>query len=311
MHRLSPGFLLSSRYRLTSLVAAGGMGQVWAGVDEALDRKVALKVMKPTVPGQRRLAERFAAEARLAARISHPNIVEVFDFGRHLGLAYLVMEFIEGPTLAQLLAADGRLHPDQARSILLQLAAALARAHENDVIHRDLKPSNVMVSADGLAKLTDFGIAQDASGGQIAPTDVVLGSAHYLSPEHALGGPVTTRSDLYSFGVLAYELLAGEKPFRRPNPLATALAHVDDPPPALPPEVPDDLVHLIAQCLQKRPDDRPGSATDVVQALSLGEPPAEPLLVPGVQLTGAGTSGLSKPPDQQAQSPTQPWAPVW
>ncbi len=287
------------------------MGQVWAGVDEALGRKVAVKVIKPSSAHDEAQGERFEAEARFAAGISHPNIVEIFDFGRHEGLAFLVMEFIDGPTLAQLLAAEGPLNPERARSILLQLAAALARAHENGVIHRDLKPANVMISADGLAKLTDFGIAQESRGEQDAPTEMVLGSANYLSPEQALGDVVTTRSDLYSFGVVAYELVTGAKLFERGSPIATALAHVDEPPPTLPVHVPRDLAHVIAECLAKNPADRPESAATIAQALSLGQPLTVPLMMPEAHATVASLASAGVPPDYSSQAPTQRWTPLW
>ncbi len=207
MHRLTPGFVFSSRFCLLERVASGGMGDVWAATDQVLERKVALKVTHPQTHQQQAVAERFKAEARYAAKLSHPNIVEVFDFGVHEGLTFLVMEFIEGPTLAELLADKGQLVADEVRTILLQLTGALARAHENGIIHRDLKPSNVIISPDGYAKLMDFGIAKEVDTQTHTLPGEVLGTTYYISPEQAMGRLVTPQSDLYSFGVLGHELL--------------------------------------------------------------------------------------------------------
>jgi len=268
VHRLTPGFVLSSRYRLQERVASGGMGEVWAATDEVLERKVALKVTRPQELHQQLVAERFKAEAMYAAQLSHPNIVEVFDFGEHEDLTFLVMEFIQGPTLAEMLAENSQLAADQVRTILLQLAGALARAHENGIIHRDLKPANVIISPDGYAKLMDFGIAKDVDAQTNTLPGEVLGTTYYISPEQALGQPVTPQSDLYSLGVLGHELLTGAKPFDRGTPIATALSHVADPPPPLPPGVPVDLAEVIMACLAKDPDERPGSADEVARILA-------------------------------------------
>ncbi|HEY3409819.1 MAG TPA: serine/threonine-protein kinase [Propionicimonas sp.] len=268
MHRLSSGFVLSSRYRLIELVASGGMGQVWAATDEVLERKVALKVTHPREFQKHAVTERFKAEARYAAQLSHPNIVEVFDFGGHDGLTFLVMEFIEGPTLAEMLAAEGPMDGDRVRTILLQLAGALARAHEHGIIHRDLKPANVIISPDGYAKLMDFGIAKDVDAPSHTVAGEVLGTTYYISPEQALGQVVTPKSDLYSLGVLAHELLTGAKPFDRGTPIATALSQVADPPPPLPADVPADLAAVIMACLAKDPHARPDSATEVARLLT-------------------------------------------
>ncbi|HEY3407232.1 MAG TPA: serine/threonine-protein kinase [Propionicimonas sp.] len=268
VHRLSSGFVLSSRYRLIERVASGGMGQVWAATDQVLERKVALKVTHPQELQKHAVTERFKAEARYAAQLSHPNIVEVFDFGSHDDLTFLVMEFIEGPTLAEMLTAEGPLPGDRVRTILLQLAGALARAHEHGIIHRDLKPANVIISPDGYAKLMDFGIAKDVEAPSHTVAGEVLGTTYYISPEQALGQDVTPKSDLYSLGVLAHELLTGAKPFDRGTPIATALAQVADPPPPLPSDVPVDLASVIMACLAKDPDARPGSATEVAGLLT-------------------------------------------
>lgn len=290
------------------MVAAGGMGQVWAAVDEVLDRRVAIKIMHPQTVEQRALTERFKAEARFAASISHPNIVEVFDFGEHDGLAFLVMELIEGPTLAHLVAEQGALDPDRASQLLAQLAGALARAHENGVIHRDLKPSNVLISVDGMVKLMDFGIAKSVDGPSHTLTGEVLGTTYYISPEQAMGRAVTPASDLYSLGALAHELLTGAKPFDKGTPIATALAQVEEPPPPLPDAVPAKLADVVMACLSKDPSDRPTAAA-VVEALT-GEQ-GVPIMVP---VTPASSQSPPSPPfplDADGLEPTRRWVPEW
>ena len=290
------------------MVAAGGMGQVWAAVDEVLDRRVAIKIMHPQTVEQRAMAERFKAEARFAAAISHPNIVEVFDFAEHDGLSFLVMELIDGPTLAQLVAEQGALAPDHASLLLAQLAGALARAHENGIIHRDLKPSNVLISVDGLVKLMDFGIAKSVDGPSHTLTGEVLGTTYYISPEQALDKAVTPASDLYSLGALAHELLTGAKPFDKGTPIATALAQVEEPPPPLPADVPAGLATIIMACLAKDPADRP-TAAEVVQALT-GED-AVPITVP---LAAASSQSPPSPPFPRADeglAPPRRWRPAW
>lgn len=307
MNRLKHGFVLSDRYRLAEQVASGGMAQVWTAVDEVLRRTVAVKIMHPETLEQRAMAERFKAEAIIAAQINHPNIVEVFDFAEHEGLAFLVMEFIDGPTLAGLLVDAGQLAPDRVRVVLAQLAGALARAHENGIIHRDLKPSNVAISPDGYAKLMDFGIAKDMNGAALTAVGEIFGTAYYISPEQALGEVVTPASDLYSLGVVGHELLTGTKPFDRGTPIATALAHVEQPPPPLPDDVPDDLFRIITACLAKDPNDRP-TASDVMAALAAepGKGSPEPAIP---EPAGPGPAPRRAYPDGAAM--TRQWAPVW
>jgi serine/threonine-protein kinase len=234
------------------------MGQVWEAQDMTLERRVALKIMHPHTREETALAERFRDEARFAAKLTHPHIVTVHDFVEYDGLAYLVMEFVDGPTLAGVLA-HGPLKPDEVRRLLEQLSSALAVAHEAGIIHRDIKSANVLVVEDG-AKLMDFGIARSIDGDSRTLTGEVLGTAHYLSPEQALGKKVGPATDIYSLGVLAHEMLTSSKPFDRGTPIATALAHVKDPPPPLPDDTPPDLVTIITACLEKEPEHRPSAA---------------------------------------------------
>lgn len=258
MERLRPGLVLAERYRLIGHVASGGMGQVWDGFDEVLERRVALKVMHPHTHDEFAMVERFRAEARFAAQVVHPNIVTVHDFVEDAGLRCLVMEFVEGPTLGALMSR-GPLSCDETRSVMYEMASALAVAHDAQIIHRDIKPANVLMPETG-AKLTDFGIARSVGSFSQTMTGQVMGTAHYLSPEQALGQELGPASDIYGLGVLAYEMLTGVKPFDRQTPIATALAHVRDEAPPLPEGTPADLAALIADCMAKNPDERPTAA---------------------------------------------------
>lgn len=283
MHRLRPGLVLSDRYRLSRHVASGGMGQVWEGFDDILKRRVAIKIMHPHTQAEFVLVERFREEARFGAQLVHPNIVTVHDFGEHEGLAYLVMEIVDGPTLAEMLANRGQFDPGTVHDVLLQLASALEVAHRVGIIHRDLKPANVLMGPDGTVKLMDFGIARSVDGGVLTSTGQVLGTAQYLSPEQAMGSAVGPATDVYALGILAHEMLTGAKPFDRGTPIATALAHVQDPPPPLPPDTPAELASLIAACLAKDPAQRP-TVDSLVRSLSQPEADHEVLVGEFVQV---------------------------
>lgn len=280
MERLTPDFVLSGRYRLTSRIAAGGMGEVWAAQDEVLQRRVAIKVMHPHTKDEFVFAERFRDEARHAAQLQSPFIVAVHDYGEHDGLAYLVMELVDGPTVGQRLRTQGPLAPDVVRGIMIDVASALVVAHANGIVHRDVKPANILIDPDGRAKLMDFGIARSAQGVSYTRTGEVLGTPEYISPEQAMGRAVTARSDVYSLGVVAHEMLTGVRPFARDTPVATALAHVNEAPPPLPPTVVDDLRLTIEGCLAKDPALRP-SAEELVAELK-GEAPVPAFVPPPV-----------------------------
>ena len=269
--RLHNGFILGERYRLESRIASGGMADVWAGIDEVLQRSVAIKVMRPDSDHERLFALRFRDEAVHAAGLMHTNIATVFDYGEDDGLAFLVMELVDGQTLSKILAERAPLESGEVRSILGQAALALGVAHEARVVHRDVKPANILVRPDGVVKLTDFGIARalDASGH--TQHGEMLGTPNYISPEQALGHAATGASDLYALGVVGHEMLSGKRPFDRGTPIATALSHVNEPPPALPDDVPSDLRDLIAECLEKDPQKRPPNAAEVAVRLGLGD----------------------------------------
>ncbi|MGW5238600.1 serine/threonine-protein kinase [Monashia sp. NPDC004114] len=271
MNRLHEGFVLGDRYELDYRIASGGMADVWAGTDQVLRRNVAIKIMRPDTEHEELFALRFRDEGVHSAALIHTNIATVFDYGEDDGLAFLVMELVAGLPLSTILTERGALPPSEVRSILGQAALALGVAHEARVVHRDVKPANIMIREDGLVKLTDFGIARalDASGH--TQHGEMLGTPNYISPEQAMGQPATGSSDLYALGVVGHEMLTGKRPFDRGTPIATALSHVNEPPPPLPDDVPEELAELITDCLEKEPENRPPNAAAVATRLGLGD----------------------------------------
>jgi hypothetical protein len=276
-------YLLAGRYRLTDRIAAGGMGEVWRGRDELLNRAVAVKLLPTVRAGDEAFLARFRAEARYAASLSHPGIARVYDYGEssEFGGAYLVMELVDGEPLSAILARAGRLSPDATLDIVSQAARALDAAHQAGIVHRDIKPGNLIVAAGGTTKITDFGIAtavRAAQASHLTETGMVMGTAMYVSPEQATGAPVTDSSDIYSLGVVAYECLAGHPPFTAREPLAIAFAHKHEPVPALPPDVPAPVSDLVYHMLAKTPEERPANVRVVADradmlrdALALGD----------------------------------------
>ena len=263
------GTTLSGRYSLTERIAVGGMGEVWAATDTVLGRTVAVKLLHPGLSQESDLVERFRAEARHTASLHHPNIATVFDYGEDDGTAYLVMELVVGQPLSQIIAERAPLSAPETASILAQAATALEAAHQGGVIHRDVKPANILITPDGTAKLTDFGISRAIDAVPLTQTGQVLGTAQYLSPEQALGQSATTSSDIYSLGVVGYEMLTGERPFDSGSAVATALAHVNQPAPLLPDTVPTGVRDVINAALAKDPADRPASAAALARALGM------------------------------------------
>jgi hypothetical protein len=249
-----PGDLIADRYELEELVGSGGMSSVFRACDVQLDRRVAIKILHEHYAEDAEYLERFRREAQLVARLSHPNIVTVIDRGQDHGRQYIVFEHVEGENLKELVLRTGRLPVRRALELALAVADALAFAHGQGLVHRDVKPQNVLLSREGDVKVTDFGIARslDVEHG-VTQTGTVLGTGEYLAPEQASGKPVSPATDVYSLGVVLWELLAGEVPFAGENFVAVALRHVNEPPPSL---------------LERRPDVSPRLAAAVERALA-------------------------------------------
>jgi eukaryotic-like serine/threonine-protein kinase len=260
-------YVLDSRYELIERIAVGGMGEVWRGNDQMLGRPVAIKLLSATHAGDEQFRARFRAEARYAAALSHPGIARVYDYGESspLGGPYLVMELVNGEPLSAILDREGRLSPEATLDIVSQAARALDVAHQAGIVHRDIKPGNLLITADGVTKITDFGIAKARSAQemQLTATGIVMGTALYVSPEQATGSVVTGASDIYSLGVVAYECLAGQPPFMAEQPLAIAIMHKHDPVPPLPQDIPAPVSELVMAMLAKLPEARPESARHV------------------------------------------------
>src|SRR4051794_11970522 len=255
--------LLGARYELTARIATGGMGQVWQARDTVLDRDVAVKVLRSEYTGDPTFLARFRSEAQLAARLVHPNIATLFDYGevppagpRGEHLAYLVMELVRGESLSGLLHREYRLSADRTLDILRQSAAGLGAAHAAGVVHRDVKPGNVLLGADGTVKITDFGVAVSASSVSLTQTGQVIGTAHYLSPEQAQGARATPASDVYALGVVGYQCLSGRRVFDAESSVQVALMQIRDTPAPLPADVPPAVRELIEAALVKDPADR-------------------------------------------------------
>ena len=261
------GTVLSDRYALTEPIAAGGMGEVWEATDTVLGRTVAVKLLIPALSTQCGFLERFRAEARCSAALHHPNITTVFDYGEDAGSAYLVMELVAGQPLSQIISERAPISAPTTASILIQAANALEAAHQGGVVHRDVKPANILITPGGTAKLTDFGISRLVSSAPLTQTGQILGTAQYLSPEQAMGQSATASSDIYALGVIGHEMLTGQPPFNADTLLATAMAHLNQPPPPLPDTIPVGIRNVISAALAKDPADRPATAADMAQAL--------------------------------------------
>ena len=264
------GHRLGDRYVLESVIATGGMATVWQGRDEILGRRVAVKVLHDSLAGDPDILERFRAEAVAAARLSHPGVVRVFDTGVDREICYIVMELVDGPTLAESLGGRGPLDTAETVRVARSILNALSHAHAVGVVHRDVKPTNVLTD-DHVVKVTDFGIAKAAfTGTDLTATGKLLGTAKYLAPEQASGGSVDGRADLYALGIVMYEMLTGRVPFEAETELATAmlrLAEAPTPPGSLRAGIPRDLEKVVMRALSMDPNDRFQSAEEMSAAL--------------------------------------------
>ena len=254
------GNLFGGRYRLLAKIATGGMGEVWSAQDEVILRKVAIKILKAEYLSNPGFVERFRTEAKHAAMINHEGIANVFDYGEDEGAAYLVMELVPGEALSSILERDKTISEQRVLEIIVQTARALSAAHREGLVHRDIKPGNLLITPEGQVKITDFGIARVTNQVPLTQTGQVMGTVQYLAPEQATGKPATAASDIYSLGIVAYEALAGKRPFTGENQMAIAMAQISEVPPPLPSTVDPRLARLIMDSLAKKPADRPSSA---------------------------------------------------
>lgn len=264
--------VLAGRYELFERVGEGGMSVVYKAKDKLLNRFVAIKILKPEFINDHKFIDSFRRESQAAASMSHPNIVNIYDVGREGNIHYIVMELIEGRTLSDYIKAQGAMSYPKVIALSKQIAAALAFAHKNHIIHRDVKPHNIMITPNGTAKITDFGIAKAVNAATIVDnTDGIIGSVHYFSPEQARGGYVDEKSDIYSLGIVMYEMLTGRVPFDGDNPVNIALMHINGemvPPSRLVAGVPPALEHIILKCTDKYPVNRFASAEELIEALN-------------------------------------------
>lgn len=264
--RPTAGITFDGRYELSSRIAVGGMGEVWKATDALIGRTVAIKILKDEYMGDPGFLERFRAEARHAALVNHEGIANVFDYGEEQGSAFIVMELVPGEPLSAIIEREGRLPSDRVLGIVAQTATALQAAHDAGLVHRDIKPGNLLITPEGRVKITDFGIARIADQVPLTATGQVMGTVQYLAPEQASGHTATASTDVYSLGIVAYECLAGKRPFTGESQVAIAMAQINDTPPPLPDDIPDPVQRLVLACLAKDPDDRPQSAAKLAQA---------------------------------------------
>jgi serine/threonine-protein kinase len=282
------GKILNGRYEIIELIGRGGMAYVYKARDLKLNRFVAVKILREEYTENEQFIKKFDRESQSAAGLSDPNIVSVYDVGVDGDVYFIVMEYVDGITLKQYLIKKGRLDYEEATNFIIDVAEALQCAHEHGIIHRDIKPQNIMLTADMTPKVTDFGIARAITSSTITMTNQTMGSVHYISPEQARGGFVDERSDLYSLGIMYYELLTGELPFDEENTVSIAIKHIQEditPPKTILPEIPQSVSDVVVRLCQKRPDDRYQDCEELIADLD------QIMLNASVDLNGGPNNG--------------------
>lgn len=262
--------MIADRYMIVSNLGEGGMADVYLAIDTILNREVAIKVLRGELSNDPVTLLRFQREANAASKMNHPNVVDVYDVGEYNKRHYIVMEYVRGRTLKQLISQRGALHKEEAINIMMQLVSAVENAHENNIIHRDIKPQNVLVKDDGTIKITDFGIALAHDAVQLTQSDAVLGSAHYLAPETTRGEPATNQIDIYALGIVFYELLSGTVPFKGDNPVQIAMMHLREEMPSVKdfnPTLPQSIENIITKATVKNKKQRYQNAGEMLEDL--------------------------------------------
>jgi beta-lactam-binding protein with PASTA domain/predicted Ser/Thr protein kinase len=313
--------VLNGRYEIAELLGQGGMARVFGGTDSVLGRSVAVKVLSPQYAQDDQFVARFRREAQAAAGLNHPNIVSVYDTGSQGDVHYIVMEYVEGRTLRDVIRQEGPILPERVAEIGQAVARALASAHQAGLVHRDIKPGNIMLTPDGEVKVMDFGIARTSTGDTLTQTAAVLGTASYLSPEQAQGEPVDARSDIYSLGCVLYEMLTGRPPFTGDSPVAIAYKHVREdpvPPSRTNPDVPDPMEAVVMKAMAKNPENRYQTADELrddLERASQGLPILATPLLPGEstqmvtrRMPDDGTAVMTgMPPDEEPERKRRWW----
>jgi serine/threonine-protein kinase len=311
--------VLAGRYELEAVLGQGGMARVFRGTDRVLNRTVAVKVLSPQFADDEQFVARFRREAQAAAALNHSNIVSVYDTGSQGDVHFIVMEYVEGRTLRDVIRQEGPLLPERAAEITEAVARGLAAAHQAGLVHRDVKPGNIMITRDGQVKVMDFGIARTTSGDTLTQTAAILGTASYLSPEQAQGESVDLRSDIYSVGCVLYEMLIGRAPFTGDSPVSIAYKHVREqpiPPSRINTDIPSGLEAVVMKCMAKNPENRYRTADELREDLARvlqGMPPvATPILEDStaVLTQAAGpdaTAVMSAPPPDEPERRSRTW----
>ena len=273
---INKGELIDNRYKIVSSIGEGGMANVYLAWDTILEREVAVKILRGDLADDEKFVRRFQREANSASSLKHPNIVEMYDVGEDNGRYFIVMEYVSGKTLKSLIKKRGALNLNEAVDIMLQLTSGIACAHDSYIIHRDIKPQNVMILEDGRVKITDFGIAMALNNNELTQTNSVMGSVHYLPPEQASGSGSTIKSDIYSLGILMFELFTGHVPFKGDNAVEIAIKHMKDPIPSVcseNPNIPQSIENIILRACAKNPKNRYDSVYEMYNDLKVALEP--------------------------------------